>query len=109
GIIDNSNSDENSAALGAPILLATNQDQPGSIAVDDTYVYFVAYGDDAGHGAIKRVKKTGGAVTVLASNEFVPGNLVVDGTRVYWTSNDGQRNSAGAIRAVAKSGGAVVS
>src|SRR5881409_880220 len=78
GITDNSNSDENSAALGAPILLATNQDQPGSIAVDDTYVYFVAYGDDAGHGAIKRVKKTGGSVTILASNEFVPGNLVVD-------------------------------
>ncbi|MCA1665239.1 MAG: hypothetical protein LC659_13420, partial [Myxococcales bacterium] len=54
-------------------------------------------------------KKSGGTVTLLAANEFVPGNLVVDGTRVYWTSNDGQRQSVGAVRAVAKSGGRVVS
>jgi hypothetical protein len=105
GGIAGSGSDESSAALGAPIVLAANQDQPGPITVDDSYVYFADYGDDAGHGSIRRVKKTGGAVTILAANEYVPGNLVVDGARVYWTSNDGQRQAAGAIRAVAKAGG----
>ncbi|MCU1277730.1 MAG: repeat domain protein [bacterium] len=100
---------EISAALGAPVVLAANQDQPGPIAVDDAWVYFADYGDDAGHGSIRRVSKSGGAVTILAAGEFVPGNLVVDGARVYWTSNDGQRPSSGAIRAVAKSGGRPVS
>src|SRR5437868_11067837 len=74
---------ETSAALGVPVVLAANQDQPGPLAVDDGYVYFSAYGD----GSIRRVKKSGGAVTVLAAGESVPGNLVVDATRVYWTSN----------------------
>jgi hypothetical protein len=107
GVVDDGA--ETSAALGVPVVLAANQDQPGPIAVDDSYVYFSDYGDDAGHGSIRRVKKSGGAVTVLAAGEFVPGNLVVDGTRVYWTSNDGQRAHAGAIRAVAKAGGQPVS
>ncbi|MGZ3406411.1 MAG: hypothetical protein ACXVAN_08195, partial [Polyangia bacterium] len=109
GGIASSGSDESSAALGAPIVLAADQDQPGSIAVDDSYVYFADYGDEVGHGSIRRVKKTGGAVTVLAANESGPGSLVVDGARVYWTSDDYQQQSAGAIRAVAKAGGRPVS
>lgn len=100
---------DTAAALAAPTVIATGIDQPGSLAVDDGYVYFAAYGDEAAHGSIRRVARSGGPVTVLADGESVPGNVVVDGTRVYWTSNDGQRSNAGAIRAVAKSGGRPVS
>ncbi len=102
-------SGESAAALAAPTLLAGGLDQPGSLALDDEYVYFATYGDDAAHGSIRRVAKAGGAVTVLADGEFVPGNLVVDASRVYWTANDSSRTDGGAIRAVAPSGGAPVS
>jgi len=97
------------AATGGAVVLAGNQDQPGAIALDDSYVYFAVYGDDAAHGAIRRVAKTGGAVTTLADGEFVPGSLAVDATRVYWTANDPSQSLSGAIRAVKKTGGTPVS
>jgi hypothetical protein len=100
---------ETSAELTAPVAIASGLDQPGSIAVDDQYVYFVVYGDAVDHGSIRRVKKSGGAVTVLANGESGPGNLVLDGASVYWTSNDYSKSSGGAIRAVAKRGGRPVS
>jgi hypothetical protein len=97
------------AATTAAVVIASNQDQPGALALDDDYVYFAVYGDDVAHGAIKRVGKSGGAVTTLADGEVGPGSLAVDATRVYWTSNDPSKTSAGAIRAVAKTGGTAVS
>jgi len=109
GAVDGNDGAGVADAAPSAVVIASNQDQPGAIALDDRYVYFAVYGDAAGHGAIRRVAKAGGAVTTLADGEFVPGSLAVDATRVYWTSNDPDHSSSGAIRAVAKDGGQPVS
>src|SRR4051812_48390043 len=80
--------DETSAALVPATPIAIGQDQPGSMVVDDSYVYFTVYGDAVGHGSVRRVPKRGGAVTILADGESGPGFLTADATRLYWTNND---------------------
>jgi hypothetical protein len=101
--------DETSAALLPATAIAINQDQPGSLVVDDTYVYFAVYGDAVGHGSIRRVLKNGGPVITLADGESGPGFLVADATRIYWTTNDYSVQNSGAVRSVAKSGGRATS
>jgi hypothetical protein len=97
--------DETSTALKPATAIAIGQDQPGSLVVDDSYVYFAVYGDAVGHGSIRRVPKLGGPVTVLASGESGPGFLVADASRIYWTTNDYSVPNSGAVRSIAKTGG----
>ncbi|MDB4968731.1 MAG: uncharacterized protein JWN44_4420, partial [Myxococcales bacterium] len=97
------------AAAVSAVVIAGNQDQPGSLVVDDSYVYFLAFGDAVTHGSVRRVPKLGGRVTILADGESIPGTLVADATRLYWTSNNYEGSHNGAVRSVAKSGGRVTS
>ena len=88
---------------GSVAVLAAGQPHPGSIAVDDTSIF---WGNDAdvgaGDGALKRIPiGGGGALTRAASQPGAIGRIVLDAGSVYWT------NDRGAM-AVPKAGGSVV-
>ena len=91
-------------AGGDPHVLATGpQDRsggpgvPSRIAVDDTHVYFSAYGI----GQVLRVPKTGGPTEVFASGFDYPGDVAVSGRYVYWTSG-GRTPRSGALHRAEK-------
>ncbi len=58
---------------------------PGSLAFDDTYVYWV---DDATVGTIMRAPKTGGTAAVFA-RDTDPLAIAVDANAVYWSDQGG--------------------
>jgi hypothetical protein len=65
-----------------PVTLASGQSTPSAIALDSTYVYWVAiYGD-----TVNRVPKAGGGVTTLVAGENEPYGLALDATSVYYTT-----------------------
>jgi hypothetical protein len=66
-------------------MLATGQDRPHDIALDDTHVYWA----NAGDGSIARVAKTGGAVEMLASDQVDTQTIAVDDEYVYWGAGGG--------------------
>jgi len=84
-------------AGGAPKMLAPCTAPP--VPFGDS-VFFSMYEDDAG-GSIRRVAKTGGAVTTLMKNELGARNIAVDATHVYWTAGE-----ANVLYRVARTGGA---
>jgi len=63
-----------------PFALASTQNTPDTVVVDDTHVYFTSTGD----GSVSKVAKTGGNATILANEGGNPKGLAVDGTHVYW-------------------------
>jgi len=78
---------------GCMTTLATGQDDPGSIAVDATHVYWVNLGRPSSgggypNGTVNEVPIGGGTVTTLATGPSAaagPGaSVAVDGTHVYW-------------------------
>jgi hypothetical protein len=72
------------ATGGAPVMLATAY--PTSIAVDAANVFWTDYPNMTGAGAVKRIPKSGGAVSTLASGlADAPSDIAIDATRVYWT------------------------
>jgi hypothetical protein len=89
---------------GAPIVLASSQHSPWSIAVDATSVYWTTHGNlsdaygDGGQsftpGTVMKLTRTGGAPTTLVSSipygfvesEWSPPMVAVDDTSVYWTN-----------------------
>jgi hypothetical protein len=77
---------------GPAILLASEQQYPGGIAVDDASVYFTTYDG----GTVVKVPIGGGAPQVLASTRTDPFTLVVDSKYVYWD------DAAGEVLKVAK-------
>ena len=86
-------------AGGDPHVLATGpQDRsggpgvPAHIAVDDTHVYFSAYGI----GQVLRVPKTGGSKEIFASGFDYPGDVAISDRYVYWTSG-GRTPRSGAL------------
>jgi uncharacterized repeat protein (TIGR03803 family) len=70
-----------------PLATANN---PQSIAVDDSNVYFTVAGEGAtGAGSVQSVGLDGGPVTTLAVGQTGPFEIAVDSTSVYWVTWDG--------------------
>jgi len=72
---------------GAPVVLATKQNVPLNLTVDDTRVYWT----NGGHvtmsdGTVVSIAKSGGAPTVIAGPMMRPGNPVIVGDRIFWTA-----------------------
>jgi hypothetical protein len=93
-----------SLGAGTPVVLATGQEQPGNLVVDDTRVYWSRAGNAASDGSIASVPQSGGSVTVLASGQNVPFGLAVDASNVYWTNFDAG-GQEGQVVSVPKTGG----
>jgi hypothetical protein len=72
---------------GKATTLATNTGVyvTSDLAVDDTYVYWA----DFVNGAIRKVAKTGGAVTTVVAGLKTPTHVVVSGNSVYFTHAQG--------------------
>lgn len=71
------------------VVLADMQQDPGDLALDQTYVYWTNAGTPGSsylNGSIRRVPKAGGAVETLASKQPNPFKIAVIGTNVYFTS-----------------------
>jgi hypothetical protein len=72
------------------VTLASQQAEPGLIAVDSNYVYWIDYcGGDVGsfgcEGTISKVPLTGGQPVQLATGQLLPSGLVVGRDNVYWS------------------------
>lgn len=98
--------DDEPAPPPAPGVIASGQDSPGVVILDENNVYWVntTTGSD---GSVMRLPKTGGEPQVLASEQSFPLDLVVDAEAVYWT-NTGIRSGEGKVMRVAKAGGTPV-
>ncbi len=72
--------------------LASDLDVPTSLAVDDTFVYWLELGAGAGTGTLSSCAKggCGGVPTVVASRlaGSASQSLAVDGSRLFWTESD---------------------
>ena len=71
------------------IPLATQQDVPTRIALDESYVYWTNAGTGLTDGSIMKVLRAKPAKPItLATNQGSPFGIAVDGTSVYWTNFD---------------------
>ncbi|MDP9149293.1 MAG: hypothetical protein M3O36_05040 [Myxococcota bacterium] len=73
-----------------PFVIASGEDHPHAIAVDDTNVYWTDLGTAlSGTGSVKQAPKnaraTPATLVTLSQNEKAPWDVAVDGTSVYWT------------------------
>ena len=74
-------------AGAAPTDLATAQDAPSAVALDDVNVYFTSAGDGKVQSVPKGGLRPGEAPTVLATGEGEPMGIAVDVSGVYWTNH----------------------
>jgi hypothetical protein len=73
------------AGVCQPVVLASNEENPFEIAVDDSHVYWTNY--VAGpKGAVRRIPKTGGAPTDFAIDNGARGLAIANGV-VFWTAD----------------------
>ncbi|MCL2448614.1 MAG: hypothetical protein FWD17_06695 [Polyangiaceae bacterium] len=96
---------------GAMSTLASGQDSPSAIAVDDSNVYVIAGGslDDGGAStvALLSVPQTGGTPATLVSGLGSPGPVAVhDGTVAFFSSATADGGTASRISTVLTVGGA---
>jgi hypothetical protein len=92
-------------AGGAVTILARGLSSPHRIALDENFVYWMAWADGAiGRGEIQAVSLGGGHVVTLASgNTFPYGDLALGDAHVYFTEPGASPNDAtGAIHRVLK-------
>ncbi len=93
-------------APGLPVVLAAGLSTLIGIAIDESYVYWGAFGA----GAVRRVPICGGPITTLATDQNPIGNTIaVDATYVYWLSGPNPAGSAepsSIIMRIRKTGGA---
>jgi hypothetical protein len=68
------------SAGGVATVVASNQDEPGTIVVDGSAVYWT------NSTAIMKADLDGSRLTVVASEQSRAGEIVVDATSVYWTT-----------------------
>jgi hypothetical protein len=93
---------------GIPTVLASQQYDPGCIAVDESSVYWAD-----GKGKIMKVGRDGGPTVILASTQPELSTLVVDSSNVYWTNiaipviNGFPEPSSGTVMKVPLDGGAL--
>ena len=114
-------------AGGEPTTLASGQESPNAIAVDDDYVYWLDMGHqtgsetvglgffpaakvdvEAGTGSVVRVAKSGGQPETLASHQDWPSwRIVPDATGLYWLNSVGplSANATGAVMRLPPGGG----
>lgn len=86
------------------ITLASRQNQPCGITVDQAHVYFTNCGTQANNftdGTVVAVPLGGGALTTLASGQNTPGAITVDSTSAYYVGG-------GLVMKVALEGGTPV-
>jgi hypothetical protein len=69
---------------GTITTLATGQNGPSVLVVDDTSLYWTQPGKTTGEGAVLKMPKDGGTVTTLAGSQGVLTGLTVDSAHVYW-------------------------
>ncbi len=81
---------------GAPVTLASHQNQPGALVVDATYVYWLNEGD----GSLAKTPVAGGPVTTLVAGESGRGALVLGGSTLFWNNDLG-----GDVRSIPVDGG----
>jgi hypothetical protein len=76
-------------------MLASGQDAPVEVQVDDAAVYWInsgkAFGDDQQHGlgAVVKLPKSASAPVVLAKGQDVVISMTQDASSIYWTSDEG--------------------
>jgi len=71
------------------IVLATNQDVPTRIALDESYVYWTNAGTGLTDGSIFKVLRAKPSKPItLATSQGSPFGIAVDATSVYWTDFD---------------------
>jgi hypothetical protein len=89
---------------GAPMVLAIDQDEPGSIAVDTQNVYWVV-GANVMYAPI-----ASDTPMALAAEQINPIGLAIDDSNAYWTSGGTSANGYmdGAVLSVPKGGGVPV-
>jgi len=95
---------------GGPVEeLANGLINPSEVDVDDTNVYWVAYGTSGPNGGLSTVPKAGGPQVDLVTGYTQVWDLVVVGTsgsaRVYYTCNQCDGGVAGRVEWVPVSGG----
>jgi hypothetical protein len=67
-----------SAGAAAAVTVASGEDLPGAVAVDDSFVYWTTT------TAVRRSAKSGGSAMTLFSSQGSGDNLIIDGTNLYW-------------------------
>jgi hypothetical protein len=80
---------------GSPVVLASALDNPHSLVVDVTSVYWANVGtyqvgppqSSANNGTVMKAPIGGGGATTLASGQNAPTGVAVDAANVYWTNN----------------------
>ena len=86
---------------GEITVLASNQDEPYAIALDDTNVYW----GNLGSGEVMTMPKSGGTPVVFASDVNGVTALAVTSTHVYWSTISPTDGSGGVIYETPKAGG----
>ena len=70
----------------APTTLASDQNSPGSIAVNGTSVFWTSGGTQTTDGTVWKIPLAGGTPIALASQQSFGGSIVANSTHVYWIS-----------------------
>lgn len=81
---------------GTPTMLATDDDEPKWVAVDEAYVYWT------NHAQVQRTRLDASQTETLADGEYDPTALAVDDAYVYWGDNPGTNTSVVGLKRIAK-------
>ena len=91
------------------VALATGQDGPQALALDDAYVYWTNVGSrQPPTGAIMRVPKCGGTPVTIATGQSPSWSIAVDDTSIYWGDVPTGDIGNGVVVRMPKAGGTIV-
>jgi hypothetical protein len=92
-------------AGGTIATVASTQNSPLAVAVDDEFVYWTTQGTsnrNFNDGTIVKAPVGGGPTVVLATAQVDPNSITVDATSVYWTNKGSGNGTDGAVMMLAK-------